>query len=149
MLQLMKDLEITIKITLKVDDERDILSVKRRVLAELRSLAVTKGNFSVSSVDVYDISTDVAELIPPVDAKYINCNPSLRNDILAIDKDYAIMTKETLAKLPDYTNSEPTLEYNGKMWKAKTRTGEWMLCWCNNADGVYIDINYRQVLIMD
>lgn len=143
----MKDLEI--KVSLKVDDERDILNVKRKVLAALYAITVTKGTFSIRSVDVQDISTDVAELIPPVDAEYRDWNTPRRNEILAIDKDYVIITKETLAKLPDYTNSEPTGKYNGKMWKAKAHTGEWMFCWCNNADGDFIDINYRQVLIME
>ena len=143
----MKDLEI--KVTLKVDDEKDILNIKRKVFASLHAITVTKGTFSIRSVDVYDISTDVAKLIPPVDTRYRDWNTPLRHEILAIDKDYVIMTKETLDKLPDYTNSEPTLKYNGKMWKAKARTGEWMFCWCNNEDCGLIFINYRQVLIMD
>lgn len=57
------------------------------------------------------------------------------------------MRQDTLDRLLDYTNSQPTSLYSGKMWKAKSQEDKWMLCWCNHSVGGYIDINYREVLI--
>ena len=34
-----------------------------------------------------------------------------------LDDDYVLMSKLDFDLLPDYTNSEPTGKYNGKMWK--------------------------------
>lgn len=72
-----------------------------------------------------------------------------RSEILAIDKDYVLMKQDTFDRLLDYTNSEPTGKYNGKMWKAKNRKGEWFLCWFNHQTKKYQYTNYRKILILD
>lgn len=41
-----------------------------------------------------------------------------------MDDDYVLMSKLDFDLLPDYTNSEPTGKYNGKMWKGQF-DGEW------------------------
>lgn len=143
----MKNLEL--KISLNVDDSKDISSIRKRVLSAISSIRVSNGEFSIRSVEVIDISSDVAALIPPVEEKYYHWDNPRREDILAIDKDYVIMTRGAFAKLPDYTASEPTLKYNGKMWRMNTKKDGWLFCWCNNSDGQFIDINYRKVLFLD
>lgn len=41
-----------------------------------------------------------------------------RNNLVLDDK-YAMMHRRDFEMLPDYTDSEPTGKYNGKMWKAQ------------------------------
>jgi hypothetical protein len=50
-----------------------------------------------------------------------------RSDIL-LDDYYAVMTKESFNNLLEYTLSQPSLTYNGKMWKSKLHN-RWVLRW--------------------
>lgn len=54
---------------------------------------------------------------------------------------------------PDYTNSEPTGKYNGKMWKGQfntTKGKKWFLAWCHDENEVsnLICISYREILVV-
>lgn len=73
------------------------------------------------------------------------------------------MTRKTLEQLKDYSHSQPTGVYVGKMWRRAqykevtlrevarvVATGNWLLCWygehpnpglCSN--------NYREILLID
>lgn len=78
--------------------------------------------------------------------------PDSKNIVL--DKDYAVMSKKDFDLLPDYTMSEPTGKYNGKMWKGQFRVKgqeRWFLCWCHDENTVSqeIYISYREILIID
>lgn len=42
--------------------------------------------------------------------------------VFVLDDDYVLMSKLDFDLLPDYTNSEPTGKYNGKMWKGQFNT---------------------------
>lgn len=74
--------------------------------------------------------------------------PDSKNIVL--DKDYAVMSKKDFNLLPDYTKSEPTGKYNGKMWKGEYR-GIWYLFWCHDENSVdnTIYISNREILIVD
>lgn len=55
--------------------------------------------------------------------------------------------------MPDYTNSEPTGKYNGKMWKGQfntTKGKKWFLAWCHDENEVsnLICISYREILVV-
>jgi hypothetical protein len=72
--------------------------------------------------------------------------PSIK-DIL-IDDNYAVMTESTLKQLKDYSRSQPTGVYGGKMWRA----GEgnlWYLKWWDNPDeNDMCKGNVREILIL-
>lgn len=51
-----------------------------------------------------------------------------RNNLVLDDK-YAVMYRRDFEMLPDYTGSEPTGKYNGKMWKAQYDS-------CGNRNGI-------------
>lgn len=74
---------------------------------------------------------------------------------IVLDDNYAAMTREDFEKLPDYSQSEPTGKYNGKMWKGKygNRTSglSWWLFWCHDEDAISnsIYISNRLILICD
>ena len=85
------------------------------------------------------------------------------SDIL-VDDTHAVMTRTTLEKLADYSRSQPTGVYPGKMWRAlyyeraigldgKVRlTGKtwWQLCWFGDCpDPTRCSNNYRDILLID
>lgn len=70
-----------------------------------------------------------------------------------LDDDYVLMSKLDFDLLPDYTNSEPTGKYNGKMWKGQfntTKGKKWFLAWCHDENEVsnLICISYREILVV-
>ena len=53
------------------------------------------------------------------------------------------MYRRDFEMLPDYTGSEPTGKYNGKMWKAQYDScgnRKWYLCWCHDENTVSQEI---------
>lgn len=78
--------------------------------------------------------------------------PDTRN--LVLDDKSVVMCKRDFDMLSDYTCSEPTGKYNGKMWKAQygpRNAPKWYLCWCHDENTVSqeIYISYREILIID
>lgn len=70
-----------------------------------------------------------------------------------LDDNYVLMEKLDFDLLPDYTNSEPTGKYNGKMWKGRFQTlkGEkWFLMWCHDENKLsnQIYISSREILVL-
>lgn len=145
----MRNLVINCNVT--VNDNFDIEKIKENVA---RSFIFNRGaDTQINDIRINEITDSVAEQIPPLAPEHLGWNAPDRSEILAIDKDYALMTQETFDKLPDYTDSTPTGKYNGKMWKTKGRNPDgtyvWMFAWCNHENKKlnFIDINYRQILI--
>lgn len=69
------------------------------------------------------IVTDAAEEIdfhpiPPVPEEYRGCFPQPDRSEIHVCGAVATMSFETYLKLRDYTLSDPTLSYPGKMWRA-------------------------------
>lgn len=110
-------------------------------------IVTVNSDIKINGFRINDIDDSVLEQIPPLPKEHLGWEAPDRSEILAIDKDYVLMRQDTLDRLLDYTHSQPTGLYSGKMWKAKSQEGKWMLCWCNHSVGGYIDINFREVLI--
>jgi hypothetical protein len=99
-------------------------------------------------------------MIPPMTdplGKYWD-QPSTENILL--DDTHALMDQKTFEELNDYSCSNPTGAYEGKMWKrfdgsydvaylAKGNKPVWMLCWfgASTIGPGYVSNNYRVILI--
>lgn len=69
-------------------------------------------------------------------------------DDIAVYDDIAIMDRDTLEGLPEYSMSIPTGTYEGKMWKRMDRKG-WTLCWYKDSDVPgRIDICSRPIRVL-
>ena len=65
---------------------------------------------------------------------------------IELDNNHALMSKKTFNKLQEYSCSQPTGVYEGKMWKSKTIDG-WVLRWFSeNYDKDYCSNNSRMIL---
>jgi len=51
-----------------------------------------------------------------------------RNDIV-LDETHAGMEQATFEKLAEYSITQPSGVYDGKMWKSQRPDGVWRLCW--------------------
>jgi hypothetical protein len=82
-----------------------------------------------------------------------------REEIL-VDDTHALMTRETFQKLAEYSASNPTGAYEGKMWRRhdglfderfKVRGGvpEWLLCWYGESEigPGFVSNNHRKILL--
>lgn len=69
-------------------------------------------------------------------------------DEIVIDKTHAVMTEKTFNCLANYSASNPTGVYAGKMWKRKT-SSHWVLCWWTDSkqEG-FCDTNTREILVL-
>lgn len=90
------------------------------------------------------------QTIPPMTdplSKYWG-QPSAK-DIL-IDETTAIMTEKTFRELKDYSASNPTGVYEGKMWKRCATSDEcYMLCWYQAGAPDTCNIQTRTILVLD
>jgi hypothetical protein len=68
---------------------------------------------------------------------------------IMVDEHHAYMDTETFRALKDYSVTNPTGVYSGKMWK---RYGNgWVLCWYeeDQKDPTYALIHHRRIVIED
>ena len=72
------------------------------------------------------------------------------SDIVLDDK-YALMTKTSFNKLPNYSMSQPTGVYGGKMWKSGSDMENiWYLKWWSSPDeNDMCKGNVREILIIE
>lgn len=58
------------------------------------------------------------------------------------------MSHETFEKLKEYSCSQPSGVYEGKMWKSKTYEGKWILQWfgCGKREGFCL--NKRRLILV-
>lgn len=101
-------------------------------------------------------------IIPPItEPKGMNWEQPAASEIL-IDDTHAVMTLSTFVQLKEYSASNPTGAYEGKMWKRHNgahdydfiRRGgkpEWMLCWygVSSKGPDFVSNNYRLILLSD
>lgn len=67
---------------------------------------------------------------------------------IEIDDKHAYMSHQTFEALLDYSNSQPTGVYVGKMWRAEYNSG-WHLCWFGrDPTPGFVSNNYRLIVIM-
>ncbi len=103
-------------------------------------------------VKVYQNKTeykmDTENQIPtPTDklSKYWSQPP--KQDI-TLDDTHALMSLHTFKCLKDYSRSQPTGAWVGKMWK-KQKGDTWFLCWFgNDSDPRYLKNHYREILLL-
>ena len=105
---------------------------------------------------------DSLEVIPPItDPMGKNWEQPNRKDIL-VDEKYAVMTRETFFKLHEYSASQPSGVYPGKMWRRHNgefdyefiRNGgkpKWLLCWFvpSEKGPDLCTTNMREILLSD
>lgn len=93
--------------------------------------------------------------IPPMTHPYgAHWDQPNREEILVDDK-HALMTKRTFLQLSEYSYTNPTGTYEGKMWRARRLETdpdlpEWYLKWFGlsfNGDPEMVSINRRIILI--
>ena len=90
--------------------------------------------------------------IPPItDPMGVHWDQPDREKILVDDK-VAVMDQKAFEELLDYSNSQPTGCYPGKMWKAqygKPKEKRWFLCWFGYSEKgpQWCSNNYREILI--
>jgi hypothetical protein len=66
---------------------------------------------------------------------------------IKVGEEIAIMTQTTFDKLKDYTGSQPTGAYEGKMWKRKIKNA-WNLVWFGpHTEPETLSINYRIIML--
>ena len=63
---------------------------------------------------------------------------------------YVVMCKKAFNELSDYSHSNPSGVYSGKMWKAQRDEG-WYLCWYDNMKDVpnIYEINRRPIILKE
>ncbi|MDR2004133.1 MAG: hypothetical protein LBQ74_13970 [Prevotella sp.] len=70
-------------------------------------------------------------------------------DNILIDDSHAVMNKQDFDRLADYSLSQPSGVYAGKMWKA-LYGHTWYLCWFGvDPEPGYCSNNYRKILMID
>lgn len=91
--------------------------------------------------------------IPPI-TNPLGCHweQPRRSEIL-VDDECALMTRTSFDMLADYSGSQPSALYNGKMWKVCINTEKgpvWLLRFCcnENIEKNYIDIVSREICIL-
>ena len=52
-----------------------------------------------------------------------------KREEIEIDDTHVLMSKSTFYKLHDYSRSQPTGVYHGKMWKSQGKGNIWYLRW--------------------
>ena len=119
---------LVINCNVSVKDNFDEEKVKDAFMSLF--IVMVNSDIKINGFRINEIDDSVLEQIPPLPKEYIGWEAPDRSEILAIDKDYALMRQDTLDRLLDYTHSQPTSLYSGKMWKAKSQEDKWMLCWC-------------------
>lgn len=70
-----------------------------------------------------------------------------REDIL-VDDTHALMSEPDFNKLPDYSRSQPTGVYPGKMWKAYSGGGSWILRWFGEHPDPKLCSNHSREIIL-
>lgn len=81
-----------------------------------------------------------------------------RRDIVIDDK-YALMSSRAFLGLKEYSCSNPSGVYEGKMWKrhdgvydprCRPQDRRWLLCWYGYSDKPdHVSNNYREILLSD
>jgi len=88
----------------------------------------------------------IPEMVHPL-SKYWKQPDRLDVDI---NNEYATMNRTAFNKLHDYTRSEPSGVYEGKMWKKKINPGgKWFLFWYDESnDPGYCSVKCKEILII-
>lgn len=75
-------------------------------------------------------------------------------DRILVDETHAMMSQRTLDELADYSCTQPTGVYKGKMWKRRKEyldeSKGWWLCWYGPSEKgpEYCSVNVRSVIVI-
>lgn len=73
-----------------------------------------------------------------------------RRDQIEIDCNHALMPRSAFDQLLEYSTTIPTGTYPGKMWKANSSSGVWVLRWYGDLiDENTIARGQREILIVE
>lgn len=101
---------------------------------------------------IKDKSTDENRIPPITDPLDRHWQQPDASEILLDDR-YAVMTRASFDKLQEYSSTNPSALYNGKMWKSVVsgKDGPVYLlrfCYNENIEDNLIDITSREILIL-
>jgi len=80
---------------------------------------------------------------------------------ILIDDEYAVMERTTFERLSEYSATNPTGAYEGKMWRRHDGAFDqrflaaggkpvWMLCWYGESEKPdHVSNNYRKIILAD
>lgn len=89
------------------------------------------------------VSDEIPKMTDPLGKHWDQPDLSL----IAVDKTHAVMEKGAFNELLEYSRSQPSGVYIGKMWKRKAKDG-WTLCWYGpDDDPGFCSRNYREIII--
>ncbi len=92
-------------------------------------------------------STEQGHIIPPITDPLGNHWHQPDRTEIKIEDDTATMSQHTFDGLPEYSTTQPTGAYEGKMWKSHVR-GVWYLRWFGPAeDPDMVSTNTRHIQI--
>ncbi len=86
--------------------------------------------------------------IPPITHELGQYWDQPARESVLIDEKHALMTREVFNQLHEYSTSNPSGVYEGKMWKGN-RDEFWVLRWYSNYDDKECQINTRRILILE
>jgi len=68
---------------------------------------------------------------------------------IVLDDKYALMANDTLEKLKNYSRSQPSGVYAGKMWRCTDDGVTWYLKWWTDIEGTTMCKNHtREIVIL-
>ena len=102
-------------------------------------------------VGLMAVVPDTGHIIPPITDRLGQYWKQPATDNILVDDTHALMSQADFDELCDYTASQPSGVYPGKMWRAQYGRGEgrrWVLCWFGfHADPQYCTNYYRKIII--
>lgn len=110
---------------------------------------------------VHEYLRDSNQIPPITDPMGRSWNQPATAEIL-IDSTHAVMERSTFERLAEYSATQPSGCYPGKMWRrhdglfdaafrAKGGVPEWLLCWYGYSEKGpdYCSINFRSILLVE
>lgn len=91
------------------------------------------------------------QIIPPITDPLGSSWRQPHRRFIELDDTHALMSEQTFKGLPDYTRSQPTGVYPGKMWRAHYTKGGWTLHWFKETPGEpnMCTREWRLILVID
>ena len=101
------------------------------------------------------------DIIPPIMHPLGSAWKQPDRKLIHIDEKHALMPKQVFDGLLEYSASQPSGVYEGKMWKrhdgiydqqfiARGGKPEWLLCWFGYSEKKdYVSNNYRKIILSD
>jgi len=101
-----------------------------------------------TAVEAAMARSEKSHLIPPMTHPLSQYWEQPNRFDIEVDETHALMGQTTFNLLHDYSNSQPTGAYEGKMWRAFYRLDGWCLLWFGPSDKPdMVSVNARKILI--